>query len=620
MENGYPRPQLVRGNWTNLNGAWDFLFDDEGKGQQEKWYERFPEKAREIRVPFSYETGLSGIGDETFHSTVWYQRQVTIGRTEKRLILHFEGVDYMAAVWVNGYFAGGHEGAYARFSVDITDYVREGSNTITVRAEDSMSCAQPRGKQRWERENFGCWYVQTTGIWKTVWMEEVPRVYVEKLKLTPDLDNAKVLLEVKLSRKSNAAPNEKQSGEPNGERDERRSEEPNGDRDERRSGEPDGERDEKTELQGQLTCRISLDGKEIALCSTRAAGEYVAMDIEVANENVPWQVAAWSPENPALYDLELKYTDEGETDAIESYFGMRKISIEGDRILLNNQPLYQRLILDQGYWEESHLTPPSEEALIQDIDLVMAAGYNGVRKHEKVEDERFLYWCDRKGLLVWCEMPSTYTFQDDAIERFTRQWMEIVRQNYSHPCIITWTAFNESWGIERVYSDPCQQKFTEGIYHLTKAFDGMRPVIVNDGWEHTVSDILTLHDYEEAGDVFEARYRDKAEITECRIPFNGKRYAMAKGYSYRGRPIIISEYGGIAYRGESGWGYGNRVTDEKSFLERFRRITGAIRSLSYAAGFCYTQVTDVQQEVNGLYTIQREPKADIEAVREINLS
>ena len=576
MREGYPRPMMVRENWTNLDGVWNFLFDDENVGEKERWNEKFPEEMRKIRVPFSYETALSGIGDETFHPVVWYEREIDGSASGKRQILHFEGVDYTAKVWVNGCFAGMHVGAYARFSLDITDYMSEGTNRITVRAEDSESCAQPRGKQRWKSENFGCWYVQTTGIWKTVWMEEVPHSYIERLKITPDIDNEKAVFEIKLNR--------------------------------------------KPQKSCQLSARVLLDGEEIATHCLQAATESIAFEIKTADGNAPWQTAVWTLEDPKLYDVELVLSDGKEKDEVASYFGMRKISIEGGRVLLNNLPLYQRLILDQGYWEESHLTPPSEEALVKDIDLVLAAGYNGVRKHQKVEDERFLYWCDRKGLLVWCEMPSAYSFQDDAVEQFTNQWMEIVRQNYSHPCIVTWTAFNESWGIERVYTNRHQQKFTEGIYHLTKAFDPMRPVIVNDGWEHTVSDILTLHDYEELGDVLTQRYGDKDAITECRIPFNRDRYAMAKGYSYQGQPVLISEYGGIAFRSEKGWGYGNQVTDEKTFLERFRKITQAIKNLSWCVGFCYTQVSDVQQEVNGLYTMSRKPKVNMEEIRKINLS
>lgn len=567
---------MVREGWTNLDGLWDFSFDDRNIGEREKWNESFPAKKQEINVPFSYETKMSGIGEEAFHPVVWYEREVTVSEPGKRQILHLEGVDYIAKVWVNGCFAGTHTGAYARFSMDITDYVVNGVNKITVRAEDSMSCIQPRGKQRWKDENFGCWYVQTTGIWKTVWLESVPRTYIEKLKITPDFDKSKARFEIKLNKNP---------------------EEP-----------------------AQLTCRILLDGAEVRACSVNADREYLTFEASVADEDTSWHMVPWSPQNPKLYDVELALAQGEEKDELESYFGMRKISIEGGRILLNNLPLYQRLILDQGYWEESHLTPPSEEALVKDINLVLEAGYNGVRKHEKVEDERFLYWCDRKGLLVWCEMPSVYTFQDDSVEQFANQWMEIVRQNYNHPCVVTWTAFNESWGVERIYTNPSQQKFTEGIYHLTKTFDPMRPVIVNDGWEHTVSDIVTLHDYEELGEILAERYRDKEAIVNNEIPFNRDRYAMAKGYPYQGQPILISEYGGIAFRTEDGWGYGNQVADEKAFLERFRNITTAIKSLPYSVGFCYTQVTDVQQEVNGLYTSRREPKVDVGEIRKINLS
>jgi len=569
----YPRPQLVRENWTNLNGRWDFAFDDENAGEAERWYETFPQKARGITVPFTCETALGGIGDETMHPVVWYRKTIVLRATGQRRILHFEGVDYEAKVWVNGRYAGSHAGGYARFSMDITELLAEGDNTVTVRAEDGMSCARPRGKQRWKKESFGCWYVQTTGIWKTVWMEEVPAYYIESIKITPDLDQAKVRLEVKLNR----VPEETMA----------------------------------------FSCEILSGGRRVNACTVPAAGEYLVLEMGVARQDVPWDVQVWSPEHPALYDVELTLSGGQGQDRAAGYFGMRKISVEGGKVLLNNRPLYQRLILDQGYWEESGLTPPSEEALQRDIDLVLAAGFNGVRKHQKVEDERFFYQCDKKGLLVWCEMPSAYLFHDDAVEQFTRQWMEIVRQNYNHPCIITWTPFNESWGIERVFTDVGQQHFTKGIYHMTKAYDAMRPVIVNDGWEHTVSDIVTLHDYEESGEVFAERYREKDAVLGNAFPFNNSRYAMAKGCTYRGQPVLISEYGGIAFRTKDGWGYGEQVEDEESFLERFRKITDAVRGLEYSVGFCYTQLTDVYQEVNGLYTMGRQPKVEIERIREI---
>jgi len=576
MLTGYPRPQMERTNWVNLNGTWSFAFDDENQGEAKKWYEAFPENPLEIQVPYTYETKLSGIGEEKFHPVVWYKRQLEVTPDQERVLLHFEGVDYLAKVWVNGYFAGTHKGGYARFTCDVTDYVTEGTNEVVVRVQDSDSCVQPRGKQRWKKENFGCWYVQTTGIWKTVWMEKVCKTYIESVKITPNIDDATVKYEVKLNKKPEEAV--------------------------------------------KLLCEITLDEHKTVSGEFEVATEFAEFELSVENPDDPWGMIVWSPANPKLYHTTLRTVSAEGTDEIKSYFGMRKISIQNGKVLLNNLPLYQRLILDQGYWEESHLTPPSEEAIIKDIDLILEAGYNGLRKHQKVEDERFLYWCDVKGVLVWCEMPSQYTYNDDVVQSYTNEWMEIVRQNYNHPCVITWTAFNESWGVERIYTNINQQKFTEGIYHLTKTYDTMRPVIVNDGWEHTVSDILTLHDYEETGEKFAARYADKDAIVNNNIPFNKDRYSFAKGYSYRGQPVLISEYGGIAFCAESGWGYGNQVKTEAEFLKRFESITSAIKNLDYNVGFCYTQVTDVQQEINGLYTIAREPKVSIEEVRKINLA
>lgn len=575
MINGYPRPQMARKGWTNLNGIWDFAFDDEDRGEKEAWYAKFPEEKQDILVPYTYETQLSGIGEELFHPVVWYQKRISAAGSRNRTLLHFEGSDYLTRVWINGKFAGEHTGGYARFSMDITGLIQDGENTITVRVQDSQSCIQPRGKQRWKKENFGCWYVQTTGIWKTVWMEEVPECYVKQVKITPDLDEAKVKLEIRL----NQAPGET----------------------------------------ARLQCQILLDGSSVTETEIRMSEQFAKFELSLADPADPWHMVVWTPQNPRLYDVALRLQTEEAFDEIESYFGMRKISAEGGKVLLNNLPFYQRLILDQGYWEESHLTAPSDEAFRKDIELILAAGYNGVRKHEKVEDERFLYWCDKMGLVVWLEMPSQYVFNDASIREYTTQWMEIVEQNYSHPCVITWTTFNESWGVERIYSDENQQRFTEAIYYLTKAYDTMRPVITNDGWEHTISDILTLHDYEETGECFYKRYSDGERIVSNEIPFNKDRYAFAKGQRYKGQPVLISEYGGIAFSAEEGWGYGKQVRTQEEFLERFRSITNAIQKLDYSVGFCYTQLTDVQQEVNGLYTIKREPKVDIEAVRRINM-
>ena len=581
----YPRPQFVRENWENLNGTWDFGFDDDHVGEKEKWYVNFGGD-KKIQVPFTYETKLSGIQDETRHDYIWYRRNIQVDgkRLEKEnYVLHFEGCDFITKVWVNGELAGSHRGGYSRFSFDITNLLKDGENELVVKAEDSFDMQQPRGKQRWIDENFGCWYVQTTGIWKTVWSEYVPKVNLASVKMTPVLEQHCLELEYEVN-----AP-ESCFGE-----------------------------------NLAVAATIRFDGMLVNKIVTTVMAGHVETkaDVFVRNDHgFEWGVRTWSPEQPDLYDIEFELIKDGETvDQAGSYFAMRDIRIDGLNILLNGRPLYQRLILDQGYWKDSHLTPPSEEALIEDIDKIHALGYNGLRKHQKTEDERFLYWCDVKGMLVWSEVASAYQYTDYAVAEFTREWMEIVKQNYNHPCIITWTPFNESWGISAVETRRDQQHFTEAIYHLTKSVDPYRPVIVNDGWEHTVSDIITLHDYEEVGEVLRKRYIEyKDQIMTTEVYHSNHKSAMANGFEYKGQPVIISEFGGIAFNNDdSGWGYGNKVDTKEDFIQRFDEITTAVKELPYVSGFCYTQVSDVQQEINGLMDIDRNFKVEPEVIKEIN--
>lgn len=576
----YPRPQFVRPDWENLNGEWNFAFDDEKKGVQAGWTEGVP-AVQTIRVPYTYETKAGGIGDESVHQCVWYSRQVELSREQldnKRVLLHFEGSDYITTLWVNGIHIGQHVGGYARFTFDITHAVKENKNTIVVRVEDSLNPQQPRGKQRWVHNNFGCWYVQTTGIWKTVWMEFVPHNYISSVKMTPFLREGTVEVELDL---------------------------------------------EAENFEGlAVEAVVSFADRTITQSRVHAFKDKIRMVLDVKNmSETEWGVYTWSPENPNLYDIEFRlWYKEELIDKALSYFGMREIRIDGQNILLNGAPVYQRLILDQGYWKDTHLTPPDEKALVKDIERMLELGYNGVRKHQKIEDERFLYWCDVKGLMVWCEMPSAYEFGDEAVNAFMAQWSEVVLQNYNHPCIITWTPVNESWGVPEIKTNTRQQNFTQAIYYLTKSLDPYRPVIVNDGWDHTISDIITLHDYEEDGDVFFERYSQYInEILESKLYHNFHRTAFADGFKYRGQPIIISEYGGIAYNNDdSGWGYGKKVNTEEEFIERFEKITTAIKKLPYCCGFCYTQLTDVQQEINGLMDIDRNYKVDAEKINEIN--
>lgn len=579
----YPRPQFVRNEWMNLNGEWDFRFDDQNVGEAEKWQKQLA-GTHKIKVPFTYETKASGIGLEEFHARVWYSKSVPIPKEAagKRVILHFQAVDYIAKVWVNGESAGGHQGAYAAFSLDITPYLVFGAdNVITLKAEDSNDCTQPRGKQRWTKDNFECFYVQSTGIWQTVWLEYVEEQRLDTVKITPDLDHARVSFDYRVHGLETGAGSLR------------------------------------------LEAIVTLKDHHVKTVSLAVDRPRLSVEVDLVHEaNGPWKRSFWSPAQPNLYDVEfVLYLDEVVIDRVFSYFGMRKVSIEKGKVLLNNVPIYQRLMLDQGYWPESHLTPPSEEALIADIDYMLEMGYNGVRKHMKIEDARFLYWCDVKGLLVWSEMAATFEFHDDAVENFTKEWLEIVHQQYNHPSIITWVPFNESWGVPSIRHDQRQQKFTETIYHLTKSIDPYRPVITNDGWEHTISDIITLHDYVETGEGFLKRYAgNKDAIVNKEISCNQWKYALADGYEYKGQPIMITEFGGIAFESDKGWGYGHQVRTDEEFLSRFEGLIQAIKSVDYICGFCYTQLTDVQQEINGLLTEERKPKFPMDKIKEINLA
>lgn len=581
----YPRPQFVRDNWENLNGIWDFKFDDENCGEQEQWFKTFKSELT-IQVPFTYETKLSGIQEESRHDNIWYHKTIQVDGTrlkKNNYIIHFEGSDFVTKLWVNGQYAGSHKGGYARFSFDITKLIKDGTNHLTVKVEDSFDMQQPRGKQRWINQNFGCWYVQTTGIWKTVWTEYVPKISLKQVKMTPNLEDYSLEVEYNVN-----IPEPMLNGN------------------------------------FMVEAAVYFEGQLINKTLTSVMSEHIETKVDLfvkKPDGMEWTVQTWSPEEPNLYDIEFSLINKGEIfDKAGSYFAMREIRIDGPNILLNGRPLYQRLILDQGYWEPSHLTPPSEDALIEDIDKIQALGYNGLRKHQKTEDERFLYWCDVKGMLVWSEAPATYQYSDYAVHEFTTEWLEIVKQNYNHPCIITWTPFNESWGISRVETKRTEQHFTEAIYHLTKSIDKCRPVIVNDGWEHTVSDIITLHDYEEAGEVLKARYTEyQNEIMTTEVYHSNHKSAFANGYQYKGQPVIISEYGGIAFNNDdSGWGYGNKVNTKEEFIQRFDSITTAVKELPYVCGFCYTQVSDVQQEINGLMDIERNFKVEPETIREIN--
>lgn len=561
----YPRPQFVRKDWLDLNGEWAFGFGEE-TGEKDALQGKLKGK---IVVPYSYETELSGIADTTMHETVWYSRELL--RTKgKRTILNFEGVDYDATVYVNGKLVGTHRGAYTRFSFDITGFLTKETNILTVRCDDKNLPAQVRGKQRWERENFGCWYVQTTGIWKSVWLEYVEDIHLTSLKITPCIDDYSVRFDYAVNAPADDV---------------------------------------------EVRFEISYEGKLIQTVSGLARDFDGSVSASLSSDQLTHQVALWGVDHPCLYDLKVIVLKAGKkVDEVGSYFALRDYRVEGNKILLNGKPFYARLLLDQGYWRESGITPPDEEALIRDISLTKAMGFNGVRKHQKTEDERFFYYADILGFTVWCELPSNHWHSDEAAAQITREWMDIVRQNYNHPSLVTWVVFNESWGVRNIRTNAAQINLATALYYLTKAFDPMRPVISNDGWEHAMSDILTLHHYEQDAQKLRGLYNTLEKMTEG-CSENTYPLPFAKGYPYHGQPIIISEFGGTAYvrDTENGWGYGSGVKSDEEFLNRFASLVGAIDSLGIS-GFCYTQITDVQQEVNGLLREDRTPKVPLEEI------
>ena len=573
----YPRPQFVRPDWLNLNGPWEFAFDDADAGERERWWAGDRRFARTILVPFAYQASLSGIHETAFHDVVWYRRTAPIPAewAGRDLLLHFGAVDYRAKVWVNGHLVAQHEGGHTPFTADITPLVRAGETAVlVVRAEDpSTDKTIPRGKQYWQEQSASIYYTRTTGIWQTVWLEPVAPVRIERVRLTPDVDGHAVEVEAYLH------------------------------------GFRPGLR-----VRAEVRCAGAVvAGETFLVQESRLAGRIGLPDPE------QHRLRLWCPERPVLHEITFTLLDgEGAAcDRVESYFGLRKIAAEGGRLLLNNRPYYLKLVLDQGYWPESLLTPPSDAAIRQDIELTRAMCFNGVRKHQKVEDPRFLYWADRLGLLVWGEMANAYQFSEEAVGRLTREWVEVVDRDYNHPCIVAWVPINESWGVPRLLENERERQHLLGMYHLLKSLDATRPVSSNDGWEMMLTDLLAVHDYSPSGELLRRRYGGiQAEAVEHRP---GGRCLYLPGYAYRGEPLLITECGGIALRqGEQeGWGYSG-AENEEDFIRRYREVIDALFDCANVVGWCYTQLTDVEQEINGLLTYDRRPKVDPAVICQIN--
>jgi beta-galactosidase/beta-glucuronidase len=584
----HPRPRFTRARWTDLNGPWGFAFDDGDVGLAEDWPRSAAPFTRTITVPFPPEAKASGIGKREYHPIVWYRRTFRLGEKEKieRLLLHFGAVDYRARVWVNGQRVVSHEGGQTPFTADITPALRPhaAEQVIVVRVEDwPHDLTQPRGKQFWEPESRGIWHARTTGIWQPVWLEPVGATHIEDIRWTPDADQGTLGLQVAL----NMPPDD------------------------------------------PLRLRVRLRLRDMILADDEYTVDQGGFSCDITVARGPQAAPAnrrdllWAPDHPNLIEAELTLLGNGRTiDEVWSYAGLRSVSVAGGRFLLNGRPFYLRMVLEQGYWEETHLAAPSVEALRREVELTKELGFNGARVHQKVEDPRYLYWCDRLGLLVWGEMANAFVYSHLAVERLTREWLDVVRRDYSHPCIVAWVPINESWGVPALRRDPAQRHYIQALYHLTRALDTTRPVIGNDGWEHLTADIWGLHDYSSEPDGIRERYGSPEAIERTLsgdTPAPGYHVFALPGAERGEAPVMITEFGGMGFvpnPGERWFGYGTVRTAE-AYLARYGELVRAILDCPNIVGFCYTQLTDTAQETNGLLTADRRHKLDPAAVRAI---
>jgi beta-galactosidase/beta-glucuronidase len=571
----FPEPQFQRPSWLSLNGKWDFAFDDADAGLKQNWEIRLTRQQRTITVPYCFESKLSGIGDTSFHPIFWYRRSFETPRNwaGKHVLLHFGAVDYRARVWVNGKYLGSHEGGGVPFAFDITNALVNSGNSVTLRIEDPPTDKSiPRGKQYWEPKSKSIFYTRTSGIWQPVWLEATGTDHLQYVHVVAAQDGT-----AEFHGSLNSIPDR------------------------------------------PLTFSVDvLDGSNVVGHAETTTKED-RLDAKLA---VP-SPKLWSPDSPNLYTVRYRLSRGTETlDEVESYLGFRTIGLEHGRVTINGKPYYLKFLLDQGYWPESVLTPPSETAIQKDIGLIVAMGFNGVRKHQKIADPRFLYEADKRGLLVSGEIADTQEFNEEAMRRTTAEWISELKRDFNHPSIIIWNAINESWGTPDL-NDPRQQAYLKGLYWATKAFDRQRFMIDNEGWQHTDNtDLFAIHDYEKSGAKLYERYKDVTPESIA-IPRNGREALIAR-YKYNGSPLYLSEFGGIAYippgaqvPAES-WGYSGVEKTQEAAFDRLSQLYDGLSILTNMLGMCYTQLTDVEQEVNGLLTFDRKPKFDVNKIKELN--
>ena len=570
----FPQPQFIRTQWHSLNGPWEFAFDDANEGLEQHWEAKWPESSRTIIVPFCFESKAGGIADTSIHTVIWYRRNISIPQnwSGKNILLHFGAVNYRAWVCMNGHFLGKHEGGNVPFLFEITRNLHPGENSLTLRVETPASDKGiPRGKQYWEARSKSIFYTRTSGIWQAVWLEATGENYLDHVHVVAGQDGI-AHFKATLGH-----------------------------------GLPEA-----------LTFEVLLhDGRQTITRDAKTELGLATLDVTVHD------VQLWSPESPHLYDVTYRVLRGTEVlDEVQSYLGFRTIGVANDRVTVNGRPVYLKFVLDQGYWPESILTPPSMEAIKRDIALTQEMGFNGARVHQKVADPRFLYWADVKGLLVSGEMADAFLFDDDVVTRFTEEWIAAVERDYNHPSIIVWNAINESWGVPDLM-DVRQQAYLKELYQLTHTLDGTRLAIDNEGWMHTNdTDLFAIHDYEKSGQLIYDKYKNVTRESKT-VPPNGKP-ALIPGYTYNGSPLYLSEFGGIAYippgsnvPAES-WGYSGVEKTQEAAMARLTQLYEGIAKLHNFAGVCYTQLYDIEQEVNGLLEYDRKPKYDVAKIKALN--
>lgn len=545
----HPKPQFERKNWLNLNGEWQFEIDN-GRSREERelFKENLPLSGK-ITLPFCPESKLSGVEHKDFMYGVWYKRKINLETLSGRTLLHFGAVDYHCKAFVNGIYVGEHKGGYVSFSFDITSALRMGENEIAVYAEDdTRDSLIPSGKQSAKYNSFGCSYTRTTGIWQTVWLEFMPESYIKSVKYYPNIQDTSVTIEAELCGK------------------------------------------------GDFSCNISFEGESMGGHQiTDVTGRF--MFTVPLKEKHLWEVGKGN-----LYDVEFDFAD----DSVKSYFGLREVRLDGYKFLINGKSVFQRLILDQGFYPDGIYTAPTDADLIRDIKLSLAVGFNGARLHEKIFEERFLYHADKLGYIVWGEYPDWGLDSTDAknIYSFVPEWMEELQRDFNHPSIVGWCPHNETSSNQYAPS-------ISMVYDITKALDPTRPCIDTSGYFHIKTDIFCIHDYDQNPESFKKNFDRLMTEGVLHNPYPARQ-------KYRGEATFVSEYGGIAWNAdENGWGYGKGPRTIEEFYERFKGLTDALLDNSKMFGLCYTQLTDVEQEQNGLYTYSRSPKFDTKLLHSI---